>query len=513
MMLKDPHDNLFALVSSLTKSEKRQFKLYVGRLGVNVDSKFMQLFSVLDKAAVYSEANILQATSITKRQLANVKSHLYKQILVSLKLNPAHQTAQVYLREQLDFASILYSKGLYLQSLKILEKSKDIAMARQEYQLAFEIIEFEKVIESQYVTHSTHDRAEVLTRQSQALHKSNVLTSQLSSLSLQLYGLLLKKGYVKSEIDRAHLNEFFKSQLPYYKWSELHFKEKLWVCKVHLWYGFLLQDFLLCYKYAVRWVELFYDEPEMIALNPSFFLKGNHYLLEALFLLGHQSKFNSCLSKLQTIVAQPQFPVSDHVAALSFLYIQINKINACFMDGSFNKGLQLIPETEKHLSMYGNLIGEHYHMVFYYKFACLQFGVENYDQTIYYLNKIIDHKSPRMREDLMCFSRILNLMAHYEAGKDDRLEADLKSVYKFLKKMNALNKVQLELIQFIRELGNIYPQDLKDAFIRLHKKLRGFEDNPLERRAFLYLDILSWLESKIHQKPVGEIVRDKNRER
>ena len=42
-MTKSQKDNLFQLVKSLSKSEKRQFKLYVGRLGVNTDSKFLNL--------------------------------------------------------------------------------------------------------------------------------------------------------------------------------------------------------------------------------------------------------------------------------------------------------------------------------------------------------------------------------------------------------------------------------------------------------------------------------------
>ena len=48
-MTKPQKDNLFVLVRSLTKSEKRQFKLYIGRLGVNEDSKFLLLFKVLEK--------------------------------------------------------------------------------------------------------------------------------------------------------------------------------------------------------------------------------------------------------------------------------------------------------------------------------------------------------------------------------------------------------------------------------------------------------------------------------
>ena len=48
-------DNLFVLIKSLSKSEKRQFKLYVGRMDSNEDSKFLKLFNLLDKMDFYSE--------------------------------------------------------------------------------------------------------------------------------------------------------------------------------------------------------------------------------------------------------------------------------------------------------------------------------------------------------------------------------------------------------------------------------------------------------------------------
>jgi hypothetical protein len=161
-MIKDQKDSLFALVKSLTKSEKRQFKLFVGRLGVNADSKFLSLFTLLDKSNSYTEKQILKSTDIQKKQLANIKAHLYKQILISLKMNPVHQNIRSQIREQLDFASILYHKGLYKQSLKILDKAKELAVNHEEKNLAYEIVELEKVIESQYITRSINTRADEL---------------------------------------------------------------------------------------------------------------------------------------------------------------------------------------------------------------------------------------------------------------------------------------------------------------------------------------------------------------
>jgi len=65
------------------------------------------------------------------------------------------------------------------------------------------------------------------------------------------------------------------------------------------------------------------------------------------------------------------------------------------------------------------------------------------------------------------------------------------------------------MIGFIRTLGNIYPHELKENFVKLHAELKQYEDDPYERRAFLYLDILSWLESKIENKPIAQIIKNK----
>ena len=161
-MTSTQKDTLFVLIKSLSKSEKRQFKLYVGRLGVNADAKFLALFNLLDKMRRYDEKVILQCEIVKKSQLSNLKAHLYKQILISLRLNPGNQNVRVQLRKQLDFATILYQKGLYKQSLKLLDKAKSIAIDKEEKNIAYEIVELEKVIETQYITRSLPDRYAVL---------------------------------------------------------------------------------------------------------------------------------------------------------------------------------------------------------------------------------------------------------------------------------------------------------------------------------------------------------------
>ncbi|PIR14902.1 MAG: hypothetical protein COV50_00080, partial [Flavobacteriales bacterium CG11_big_fil_rev_8_21_14_0_20_35_7] len=256
-MAIEQKDPLFTLVKSLSKSEKRQFKLYVGRLGGNADANFISLFNLLDKVNDFNDDLILSKTNIKKQQISNTKAHLYKQILVSLRFNPVHQNARALIREQFDFAAILYSKGLYKQSLKMLEKAKEFALLNGENNLAYEIVEFEKVIESQFITRSMSNRADELTKQAKKLSLKNVRISKLSNLSLQLYSLLLKEGYVKGDADSKALTLYFEKKLPKYEFSELGFREKLFLYKAYLWYSLILQDFVSSYKYSQKWVDLF----------------------------------------------------------------------------------------------------------------------------------------------------------------------------------------------------------------------------------------------------------------
>jgi hypothetical protein len=509
-MTKEQKDNLFVLIKSLSKSEKRQFKLYVGRLGVNDDSKFLLLFNILDKLSVYDESVILKKGIVKKQQLSNLKAHLYKQILISLRLNPSHQNIRIQIREQLDFATILYHKGLYKQSLKILDKAKSLAIANEEKNIASEIVELEKVIETQYITRSLSNRADELTIQAKELSQQNVLASKLSNLSLQLYGLFLKTGYVKNLKETKRITDYFNDRLPEYDINTLGFREKLWLYKARLWYSFLTQDFLSCYKYSSKWVSLFYDNKHMIVLNPVFFLRGNHYLLESLFYLRHYEKFKETLDNLETITKESWFPVDDNIEGLTFLYIYNNKFNLHFIEGRFEEGLPMVDEVLVKLKRYKDRIDEHHILVFYYKIASLYFGAGENKKCILYLEKIISNKSLQMREDLLCFSRVLNLVAHYEAGMDYNLDVLIKSTYKFLIKMEDLYEVQKEMIKFLRGLGDIYPHEVKGAFIKLHKKLKEYEDDPYQSRAFLYLDIISWLESKIENRPIAAIIREKH---
>jgi uncharacterized protein YicC (UPF0701 family) len=502
-------DTLFQLIKSLEKSEKRNFKLYVKRNSANEDLKIIQLFDALDKMLEYDENQLLNKhKSIKKQQLSNTKAHLYKQILSSLRIIKNENNIDIQLREQLDHARILYNKGLYLQSLKMLDRIKENAQTFNQLSILIEVLFFEQKIEGLHITRSLQDRADRLASEVNQANTRLSLVGRLSNLSLQLYSWYIRNGLARNENDENAVHDFFEQNLPS-DWSSCTgFFEQLYLFQSFTWYAFIRQDFLLYYRYTQKWVDLFEKEKGMIGIETAHYIKGLHNLLGAHFDLLNYTKFIDVLKHFEDFSQSAVVQTNDNNRIQTFVYLYISKINKHFIDGTFTEGLKLVPFIEEKLKEYGLYLDRHRILVFYYKFASLYFGSGDYEQAITYLNKIINWKVD-LRTDLQCYSRLLHLIAHYELGNYQLLEYLIKSVYRFMAKMGNLSLVEEEIFMFLRKSFKLTTKELQPEFEKLLTKLKKYEKNRFETRAFVYLDIISWLESKIRRADVQDIIREK----
>src|SRR3954463_513910 len=297
-------DALFQLIHSLEKSEKRNFKLYIKRNSAKEDLKIIQLFDALDKLSEYDEKLLLKKlSSIEKPQLSNLKTHLYKQVLASLRLLKTSENIDLQLHEQLDYARILYNKGLYLQSLKILDKLKELALSFNQDSFLIQIISLEKKIETLHITRSMQDRADRLSSEANEVNEKRRVITQLSNLALQLYSWYIKNGHARNEADETGVKNFFREHLPPNAHKLAGFYEKLYLYQSYCWYAFIRQDFLMYYRYTRKWVELFNEQEFMIGVETGHYIKGMHNLLNAHFDLRNFKKFDQVLKQFEKFAA------------------------------------------------------------------------------------------------------------------------------------------------------------------------------------------------------------------
>lgn len=490
-------DQLFTLVKSLAKAEKRSFTLYANRFPGASSAKFLQLFEVLDKLPEYDEEQVLKRLpEVEKRHLPNLKRHLYKQILTGLRLIYIHKNIDIQIREQLDFARILYGKGMYMQSLRLLERIKKIALEHHQDILHLEILEFEKLIEARHITRSrkVENKMERLleeaAQRSYITHYSNLY----SNFNIQVHGWYITQGHIKGPADALALEAFFERNRPIgSEEDKLTFFEKANLYQSYMWRQYILLDFAGAAGYARQWAALFQDDEAMKEKDPDLYMRALYYLLVLLYLLRYREEFAQYLEVFERFEQDYRSILNDNSRMIAFVYLNLSRLNYSLLAHDFKNGIRLAGKIEQELHDYAAYMDVHRSLLFYFKFAYLYFSERQYEKALEYLNQIIHLRSGHLREDLHYNARLLHLLCHYELRHYDLLGYLVPSVQRQFLKGKDISELPKATLAFLQQLIQLPPAEHSLAFRRFSQELEQIMAIPYEQKALNYLDIPAWV--------------------
>ena len=502
--------DLFGLVKSLTNADKRNFKLYAKRVQSDDNMKFIQLFDVLDKMSELDEDKVIERMDgIPKGQLSNLKRHLYKQLLTSLRLINISRIKSIEVREHIDFAHVLYAKGLFPQSLKILHRAKKIGIKAELELEVLQIIEFQKLIESRHITHTGPVRnKEIVTEAKERLDKVNTSTL-LSNLRVRLHSYYITNSHVKSEDEEREVIDFLDENMPDVGDDELGDFERIYLYQCMVWYYYILLDFAECYAYAHKWLNVFEENPHLKFVDTDLYMRGFHYALTAAYNLQDVHKLQKDYDTLQTFRKKNYAKFNENSKIFSFLYTHWARFNIHFLNGTFEQGLKDLVGTQRRIKRWKNTIAPHRIMVFYYKMAWMYLGANEPGKAVDYTNLIINAKHNDFREDIQVYSRILYLMAHYDLDNIDLMPYLVNTVESFYKKIKSKNKLQTSAIQFFKKVSTIGISDRHELLSSFNDQIRTIKNDPFEKRALVYLDIVTWIEAKMTKRTISEVIQSK----
>jgi len=505
-------DQLFLLIKSLTKSEKRNFRLYATRNQESSDMIFIQLFDLLDKQVELDEDALLKKMGgLNKTSFSNAKRHLYTQIMNSLRLLHTPKVPEIKVREYLDFADVLYGKGLYLQSLKILGKARMLADKIHNDLLYLSIIEFEKIIESRHITRSGVNKSSELVGEADRISKQVSNAIVLSNLRVLLHARYIKYGHVKDEAEKVQVQQYFQENMPAQPYELLNVPEQVYLFQSYVWYYYILLDFENCLEFARRWVSIFKEQEEMIQQDPDLFMRGYHYLLTCLYNLKRKDEFQHYLDEFEMFRDSSYHMFNYNSQIISFLYVHTARLNRHFLSGTFEGGLQEIPRSIRRIKRYTSRLDAHRIMVFYYKFSWMYLAAGKPDKAVEYLNKIIQMDVENLREDIQGYARLMFLMAHYDLENYHLMDYLVNSVKSFFEKHQGINKLQAAVMVFFESVSKAPFDERKKIMKDFYTDLEVIAEDPFERRAFIYLEIQFWILAKLSRLSVSEVVQHYNK--
>ena len=499
--------DLFDLVKSLTKSEKRLFKLYASRHTVGKKNKYVVFFDAIDHLEDYNEQVLLERNPTLQHSgLKSMKPYLYDLIFRSLRNSFNNQSPISQIRYQIDQAEFLIAKGLHKQAAQLLKKTKTSAEKQESLPRLLDILhielsmisvkgsldqtesyqrvrqEIETVIKQMKKNLEYHDRFMEMDR----LITKSFLTHPEKQ---QHAPLPLKKSFLKSEEEEEEPTFFAKAKL-----YEMHYRN-----------SYAKQDVTQSLKYGQKIFDLFDAHPVQKSVNQTIYRRivFNHFRHCLYF--GEYPQMHENLTRLQEL-AQCQNNISIAYWKYANFLCQLRSYD-------FASALETAPELEHLLTEQSHRLPEKFILTCYLDIAVLYTITQECEQALLYISRIMNSSEIHSFPKLHYCTKLLSLICHYELGNERVLESCIRSTYRFLKKQDFSFGQAKFLVQFLNRLKGIVEKEKFIAMLKdYHEKLLK-EHNQQEERIVVnpQFDLVAWLQSKIEERPFAEVLKEKRR--
>jgi hypothetical protein len=508
-------DELFLLIKSLKQTEKRYFKIYASKHVIGEKNNYVRLFEAIDKQKEYDEETIRKKfpNSNFLKQLHVAKNYLYKLILKSLRNYHSELSSVSEIKNVLRDVEILYEKALYKQCRKLLLKIKKAAYVHEDHLQILEIIKWDKKIINAEFHIGKHDKIlEKVIEEEQVVLEKLGNTIDYWKLQSTMSKLIQKEGLPRNQDELEKFNKINDSPLLHNDAFALSFQSKLYFYNISADYSYVKGDLENDYKFSEKVLGLIESNFEKISGETHIYIEALHNYLIASNRIKKYDDFKEALKKLRNIPKNEFFGESEDALVRIFVFSYSMELKMYLNTGEFVKGVMLIPEIESGLDRFKGKINRVHEIVFYYNIAYMYMGAGEYNKSLSWLNKILNSTDIDVRQDILSFARILNLVIHYELGNDDVLEYTVKSTYRYLYARKRLYKFETILLNFIRKLPkNSSPVKLLNSFSDLREALLNISENTFEKKALEYFDLISWLESKINKTSYAEVIKSKGK--
>jgi tetratricopeptide (TPR) repeat protein len=494
---------VFRLVKSLTKAEKRNFKLFATRAGATTDNKFIRLFDVIDKSTKPDDEILIKRLGITAGKLSNLKRHLYQQILTSLRLIHISKEIDIELREQIDFTRILYGKGHFLDALRLLERAKEIAVKHNQDLLHLEIIEFQKLIEARHVTLSrqVENKMDLLLKESSERNQSVFNTSEIFSLNIQLHGLYIEHGHGRTEEEQDENQEFWseaKRKITGRGPSDYTFHQKVNLFQASMWFHYIQLNFSDALDDAMEAATWFSLRRQMTVKDPDLYLRCLYYVAMFGFLNGKENTVRRYLAFMNSFLSDEKIILNQNSRRLGDVYLNLSHFNLLFMtkdyDGAYTFSREVLEKYEA-----GNFFpNSHRWALFLYKCGAACFLTRRYDEALDYLNEIINMRSGIYREDLLINTRLLHALCNFELTNYSLVGYHINSVSRLLNRSRETAEVHKLAISGLRRLLKAPIAEHGEVYEKLREEVALVAEQPFEHKALAYFDLSSWVARHIN---------------
>lgn len=484
-----PHP-VFPLIQSLTKSEKRHFKLTqpYGK------SQYIQLFDRIEKSSKLDEEQLLRP--FAANQQAVLKNQLFHKVLDSLVRQYEEEHIYGELQLLIQKSDILYQRKQFHASEQLLKKAVKKA---EKFELFEALITIYQRLKRLYIfILGVGERAHHIQRFWELEQKVLAQLANLREmewLSMQVFDWYYRYHYATTEEERTAYYRLVEHPLLQDIQQAQSFSARVIFLNTWGLFNDCIGEKKACVACRADLIVLYQDYPHFIQERATQYLAVlNNWLLGLI----HMKSYDQAFQALEQVLLFPKQlgrALKGEEEVMWFRLYHSLRLELHIRKGEFEAAIGTIAETVREMERLGKKLNEVFKLPFYYFFAYAFFAIEKYEEGLDWLEPLIHMDDLSFRSELFRFARLLHLALHYELGNMELLSALCRSTRRYFKKSGKLNPLEQHLLEFWRKAPH---GDRRLAFQNLYQELRFVATGMEASTQLHHFHYLAWCEGHIH---------------
>ena len=496
-------DELYQLISLLSKAEKRQFKL-MASTSSGKESNYTKLFDYLSKQEEYEEEQLVKKFKDEAfiHHLSSTKHKLYLQILKSLTTLSTGNPIDRELNEMQAYIEILYYKGLLKQSQRWLNKAKNIAYQYEKFTVLLNLFSWEKrLLHERQNENLTETYEQIINEEKEVMNKlQNVLDYQ--NLNFMVTSYSATQFRIRSEKDELFLQKFGEEALVKEDCSK-SLSAKLLYYEVR--YKFLLKSNIHneAWNTINKAIQLFKKQAsKLVDSDVETFLRIHMNFINISILTGNMEAVENSLEEIK--IHSEKSGYHEIKTKEKFFYTQL----LYYMNSyQWEKAHQIALEFKEFIKDYEYVFKKTKLLIIKYNISMLYFLRQDYNESLYWLNNILNQPKTELRKDSQITARIMRMLVFYELDNKDLIDDLVRSTQRHLAKNNYQHDFEMIMLSFLKDLTSVVSNaEVIEKCKELEQRITEM-DKTEKVKQIGQDEVLLWIKSKVQKKKIAEILQ------
>lgn len=483
---------LFSLIKSLDKSEKRYFQLNASLQ--DGEKQYLKLFELIEESE-YPNDPVWRNFFLNENNYYHHKKYLYKQLIDCLR-NYHSKDINSRCNSFLGELEILRKKALFDVFEKRIKVAQKFGEKYEQFGFLLRLTDYQFFYASYLKKNKTSEENFRVYEQLSMYQEITQGLTDIKMLEIQLSSMIRRRRRIRTKEEQKELDVVAQNPLLKPKRKFLSHTEKMIFINCHILISKLQGNIAKVKVFGEKMIAHFEANPFLFEINLI------HYLNTIFSLLGY------CTEKRATKEMPGLFKKVEKFYGKSVMFdIHIFQALTSFQLSYYDRMekrdelLSFIEKVDVKLEALKDFMQEQGILVHYSNLVLYTYSYSQYDKTLKYIDKGLNYCTKNNRLDLFNLLAMIKPFVLFELGKFDELEDATEVTYRRLYSKKSNFKPELAVLHFFKTTPFMVAskKEIKMHFVNFKAKILEITKNsPYVKGGFLYhFQLDDWLDNKI----------------